>query len=195
MMASIKGGTPKSSIFIGISLINHPFGVPPCLRKPPYIHIKGGFSRCGCLCASSTQPGRPGPLEGRSVAGRGQLSWCCRVKAKLIAELCRKRQTVGTVGWRFWEAVWLANVDTRLDRVFQAHGSTHQTVVGGSGQHPSSSGVLEDNVKQFTLACKHKLELQNEFKPFKPKCNVMQCHVKYCHVIWRKCNVAWWDVM
>ena len=33
---SINGGTPKSSIFIGVSLINHPFWGTPPLRKPPF---------------------------------------------------------------------------------------------------------------------------------------------------------------
>ena len=34
-----KGKTPKSSILIGLSLINHPFWGTPILWKHPYIYI------------------------------------------------------------------------------------------------------------------------------------------------------------
>ena len=37
MGVSLNGGTPKSSIFIGISIINHPFwGFSPYVWKHPY---------------------------------------------------------------------------------------------------------------------------------------------------------------
>ena len=37
MGVSLNGGTPKSSILIGFSIINHPFWwFPPYFRKPPY---------------------------------------------------------------------------------------------------------------------------------------------------------------
>ena len=36
MKVSINGGTPKSSILIGVSLINNPFGDPPWLWKHPH---------------------------------------------------------------------------------------------------------------------------------------------------------------
>jgi hypothetical protein len=38
MEVSWNGGTPKSSILIGFSIINHPaIGVPPWQWKPPYV--------------------------------------------------------------------------------------------------------------------------------------------------------------
>ena len=36
---SLHRGTPKSSILMGFSLINHPFGVPPFSGNLQYIHI------------------------------------------------------------------------------------------------------------------------------------------------------------
>ena len=35
MGVSVNGGTPKSSILIGVSIINHPFGGTPNFWKPP----------------------------------------------------------------------------------------------------------------------------------------------------------------
>ena len=39
MGVSLNGGTPKSSILIGFSIINHPFWGSPYFRKPPYISV------------------------------------------------------------------------------------------------------------------------------------------------------------
>ena len=39
MDVSENSGTPKSSILIGFSIINHPFGVPLFLETPIYIYI------------------------------------------------------------------------------------------------------------------------------------------------------------
>ena len=42
MVVSISGGTPKSSIFMGFSLINHPaMGAPPWRAGPPHINHHG----------------------------------------------------------------------------------------------------------------------------------------------------------
>ena len=47
MGLSIHGGTPKSSILMGFSIINHPFRGYPHLWKPPYPHI--GFPNSPCI--------------------------------------------------------------------------------------------------------------------------------------------------
>ena len=39
MGVSVNGGTPKSSILIGFSIINHPFWGTPNFWKPPYGYI------------------------------------------------------------------------------------------------------------------------------------------------------------
>ena len=39
MQVSWNRGTPKSSILIGLSIINHPFGDPPFLEPPISIHL------------------------------------------------------------------------------------------------------------------------------------------------------------
>ena len=39
MGVSVNGGTPKSSILIGFSIINHPFWGTPNFWKHPYIYI------------------------------------------------------------------------------------------------------------------------------------------------------------
>ena len=48
MGVSKNNGTPKSSILIGFSIINHPFGIPLFLETPIYIYIY-----FFCLLASS----------------------------------------------------------------------------------------------------------------------------------------------
>ena len=45
MMVSINGGTPKSSILVGFSIINRPFGGTPMIMETPILwqqHTGGG---------------------------------------------------------------------------------------------------------------------------------------------------------
>ena len=46
MGVSINGGTPKSSILVGFSLINHPFWVPPLMETSiDYKYTSAGRSK------------------------------------------------------------------------------------------------------------------------------------------------------
>ena len=70
MVVSWNRGTPKTSILVGFSLINHPFLGYPHLWKPP----NGGTQKC-LLCfmenASkiTTMSGRPFPILGHLQSG------------------------------------------------------------------------------------------------------------------------------
>ena len=46
---SENSGTPKSSILIGFSIINHPFWVPLFLETPLFTSSKKGLIRPRCL--------------------------------------------------------------------------------------------------------------------------------------------------
>ena len=59
----IHGGTPKSSIFIGFSILNHLFWGTPSFAN---LQIENHFCRCWCHCTASNMLG-----ESRIWAGNG----------------------------------------------------------------------------------------------------------------------------
>ena len=63
---SINGGTPKSSIFIAFSFINHPFWG----RKPPFLGLRWSQHLCQPMTFSRAWPGRgmswPSPRNPRA---------------------------------------------------------------------------------------------------------------------------------
>ena len=66
MGVSTNGGTPKSSILMGFSMINHPFWGSPIFRKPPYryrgeIHLEIGVIFQACAIGRRVLQRKPFP--------------------------------------------------------------------------------------------------------------------------------------
>ena len=104
MGGSWNGGTPKSSIWVGFSVINHPFwGTPMTMETPIYVHptwlqrhLPGGRSRLELI--------RNGSDSRRSTAQGGRMYR--NQQKRMLGFLCKSQFLLGKIGTQVlkWQA-------------------------------------------------------------------------------------------